>query len=227
MLFAADAAKTCASQRLSAGDDPHGCSAAVDYALAKVNAVRSELKLQRRKRHILQTRNEKDAKAYLEHMNESKHALLDYIKRSANSEHPDLPTALKEDTETKRRELGRPLSRPTLSPKRRDLKLSLFETSIQKRKKNQKREQTFEEAKRAEASSFSTSSNGRSTSLSQLQPSLTSPSLVSPRLVSPHGRSDWLRRCVQCSTPCRCTCSTLTRTAAPCSGNSPHRRAST
>jgi hypothetical protein len=170
VLFAADAAKTCASQRLSAGDDPHGCSAAVDYALAKVNAVRSELKLQRRKRHILQTRNEKDAKAYLEHMNESKHALLDYIKRSANSEHPDLPTALKEDTETKRRELGRPLSRPTLSPKRRDLKLSLFETSIQKRKKNQKREQTFEEAKRAEASSFSTSSNGRSTSLSQLQP---------------------------------------------------------
>ena len=67
----------------------------------------------------------------------------------------------------------------------------------------------------------------RLTSPSPTSPSLPSPSLPSFSPTLARDRRGWRRRCVLCSTRCRSTCSTLTRTVGACSGSSQRRLART
>ena len=66
-LFAADAAASCSSARLLSGDDPHGCSAAVKYAMKQVAAVRNAMHLEKRKYKINRGRNKKSKMKMQEH----------------------------------------------------------------------------------------------------------------------------------------------------------------
>ena len=66
-LFAADAAASCSSARLLSGDDPHGCSAAVKYAMKQVSAVRNAMHLEKRKYKINRGRNKKSKMKMQEH----------------------------------------------------------------------------------------------------------------------------------------------------------------
>ena len=180
VLFAAEAAKSCSAARLAAGDDPHGCSAAVDFSTMKIEAVRRELQMQRRRLVIQTSRSKKQKKQYNAHMSECKNDLLGYIKRTANatSDQPDVvmfDNIINSDESfinilssssgiSSKRSPASMLSHSVVSPQRRKLKLQLFTTNSGRGKGTRMQAQSFEETK--------ASSGGETVlnSVSQLRP---------------------------------------------------------
>jgi myosin heavy subunit len=79
MIFAAEAARTCAAHRMANSDDPEAVHAAVICAVNKVRDAKAGLKLQRTKLRVLNKRSRKEKSSFNEHYVETKDAILEYI----------------------------------------------------------------------------------------------------------------------------------------------------